>query len=351
MIKSRASKAECEVNIMAWYNTSGNDFDTVLSSRVRFARNIAGYPFAPDLPEKSAEKIISDVCKVYDGKDFKRIDFEKLSGAEAASYVEKHYVSPEFTAVKGPHTLLLNEGTGTAIMICEEDHVRLQSILPGLALEDAYRTACEYDDMLDKELDIAYDERLGYLTHCPTNLGTGMRASVMMFLPALTMTGKINALAIQLSKIGLTMRGLFGEGTESKGNLYQISNQVTLGISEEETLKKLGDIVAQINEQERKLRTTLRSENSDWLCDRIMRAEGTLKYAHMLSSSEFTELFSDIRLGIALGIIHDIDYMTLSSLLVEIMPATLTLSLDKKPKTEAERDRARAAHVKNVLNK
>lgn len=334
---------------MAWYNTLGDNFDTVISSRVRFARNITGYPFAPDIPDESAKKIIESVCKAYEGKDFKRIDFTDITNVEAASYMEKHYVSPEFAGEKGPHTLLLNENLGMAIMICEEDHVRIQSILPGLALDDAYKTACAYDDMLDSALEIAYDERLGYLTHCPTNLGTGMRASVMMFLPALTMTGRINSLAAQLSKIGLTMRGMFGEGSESRGNLYQISNQITLGISEEETLKKLKDIISQINEQERKLRTSLSGENFDLLCDRIMRAEGIVKYAHMMSSSEFADLFSDIRLGIALGIIHDIDYMTLNELLIGVLPATLTVTLKNKPETEADRDKARATYVREKL--
>lgn len=335
---------------MAWYNKIGNDFDTVLSSRVRFARNISGYPFASKLSEESAKEIISKVSDVYLGEGFTKIDFSDISNTEAASYVEKRYVSREFALKKAPHALLMNETTGSAIMICEEDHVRLQSILAGLALDEAYKIACQYDDLLDKALEISYDEKLGYLTHCPTNLGTGMRASVMMFLPALTMAGRIGALASQLSKIGLTMRGMYGEGSETKGCLYQISNQVTLGMTEEETLKKLSDVISQINEQERKLRSSIRGENYERLRDRIMRSEGILRYAHMISSEELTEHFANIRLGIALGIVADISYAVLGNILIETLPATLTLSLDEKPKSDSERDRARAEYIKKALS-
>ena len=236
-------------------------------------------------------------------------------------------------------------------MVCEEDHIRLQSIQPGLALDEAYRIADQYDGMLDKNLDISFDEELGYLTHCPTNLGTGLRASVMMFLPAITMSNRISELASSLSKIGLTIRGIYGEGSGSKGSLYQISNQITLGICEEETLRKLSDVISQINDQERRLRSSVKDDALEHLRDRILRSEGILKYAHMISSAEFTEHFSNIRLGIALGIITDIGYAELGNLFIESQPATLTLNLEKKPTTEGERDRARAKLIKERLNK
>ncbi|MBR4296479.1 MAG: ATP--guanido phosphotransferase [Clostridia bacterium] len=334
---------------MAWYNKIGNDFDTVISSRVRFARNISGYPFASKLSGEGAKEIISKVSDVYLGEGFTKIDFSDITNTEAASYVEKRYVSREFAIKKTPHALLMNETTGSAIMICEEDHIRLQSILPGLALNEAYKIACQYDDLLDRALEISYDEKLGYLTHCPTNLGTGMRASVMMFLPALTMADRIGVLASQLSKIGLTIRGMYGEGSETKGCLYQISNQVTLGMTEEETLKKLSDVISQINEQERKLRSSIRGENLERLRDRILRSEGILRYAHMMSSEELAEHFANIRLGIALGITANISYAMLGNILIETLPATLTLSLEENPRGEAERDRARAEYIRKAL--
>ena len=336
---------------MAWYNEIGNEFDTVLSSRIRFARNLCGYPFEGKLSHEGAKEIIEKVDSALCTQGFSRHDLLEKTATEAASLVEKHYISREFATKKSPHTFLINENTSASVMICEEDHIRLQTILPGLALTEAYEIATKYDDILDSSLDIAYDEELGYLTHCPTNLGTGMRASVMMFLPALTMAGGISSIASQLSKIGLTMRGMFGEGSESKGGIYQISNQITLGITEEDTIKKLGDIVAQINEQERKLRSSIRGEKLERLRDASLRSEGILKYAHMLSSGEFIEHFSNIRIGISLGIITDISYVTLGKLFIETMPATLTLTEKETPKTGLDRDRARARLCREALGK
>lgn len=334
---------------MAWYNTTGKNTDTVISSRVRLARNLSSYNFTPTLKDEDAQKIIECVSGALDGENFEKLDFSELSTISAAAYIEKHYASREFAAKKGAHTLLFKDEDNIAIMLCEEDHIRLQSILPGLDLESAYANVCKYDDILDSKLDIAYDENLGYLTSCPTNLGTGLRASVMMFLPAITMANRIGTLSNQLSKIGLTIRGMYGEGSESKGCLYQISNQVTLGITEEDTLKKLNDVISQINEQEKSLRGTFEGENRELLCDRILRSEGILRYAHMLSSTEFMKLWADVRLGVSMGIITDIDLNTLGSMLIGAMPATLTLSLDIQPQTSAERDRARAKYIKSIL--
>ena len=336
---------------MSWYNQIGNSFDTVLSSRIRLARNISGFSFDGKLSDEESKEIINKLNIALEGKGFAKIDFSDISKTEAISLVEKHFASREFVAKKSPHALFLNESTSAAIMVCEEDHIRLQTILPGLALEEAFRIACKYDDILDLALDISYDEKLGYLTHCPTNLGTGMRASVMMFLPALTMNRRIGFLASQLSKVGLTIRGLYGEGSEAAGCLYQISNQITLGITEEDTLKKLSDIIAQISEQERKLRMSIKGEELENLKDKILRSEGVLKYAHMLSSSEFLGHFANIRLGIGLGIITDVDYTVLGNLLIETMPALLTLSSSDKPASDLERDRARAKIIRSALGK
>ena len=331
---------------MTWYNDTGKECDTVLSSRIRFARNLSEYPFGSRLSPEKANEIIGKVAPVFENSGFEKIDFTRLSTAEALSYVEKHYVSREFAEKKTPHTLMLNEPCGYAVMLCEEDHRRMQWILPGLALDVAYSSLCKLDDLIDESFDIAYDEELGYLTHCPTNLGTGMRASVMMFLPALTMAGRINGLSNQLSKIGLTMRGLYGEGTASQGSIYQISNQITLGITEESSIKKLEDVIKQITENEKSLRKLINEEKNPALIDRICRAEGTLKHAFMLSSGEFIKLFSDVRLGIDLGIIKSIDYKELGELFIEVMPATLALSDESAPKTEKERDILRAKRIK-----
>lgn len=335
---------------MAWYNTVGKDADTVISSRVRLARNIVGYPFASRLDATGATELIEKVSAPLESAGFRRISFGEISPVMATSYVERHYVSPDFVQKEAPHALLLQEQSGLAVMIGEEDHLRIQSILPGLALADAYQNAARVEKRLDEEFDFAYSEKLGYLTHCPTNLGTGMRASVMMFLPALTRRGYMDALAAQLSKIGLTVRGLFGEGSGAAGCMYQISNQITLGITEQESLDKLADAVAQISESERKARRSVSGEELERLTDRILRAEGTLKYAYRMSSSEFIHLFADVRFGIALGIVKDVTYEQLGTLLVEVMPATLTLSCENTPKTDAARDRIRAQRIQALLS-
>ena len=207
-----------------------NENDVVISSRIRFARNIADYPFINKCDETSAKEIIEKIRKTL-GESFKEIDFSSIDEIDAVSYVESHGVSRDFIKLKLPHSLFVDPDKKIKIMACEEDHIRLQVIYDGFTLDSAYNDACKIDDLLSLNLNIAYDETLGYLTQCPTNIGCAMRASVMMFLPALTMAGKINGLANQLSKIGLTMRGLYGEGTAAQGSLYQISNQITLGIT------------------------------------------------------------------------------------------------------------------------
>jgi protein arginine kinase len=335
--------------MMSWYNTVGKATDTVISSRVRLARNINGYPFASRLDVAGANEIIEKVSVPLEASGFRKINFADLSPIMATSYVERHFVSPEFATKEAPHALLLQEQSGIAVMVCEEDHLRIQCILPGLSLEEAYLNASRTEKRLDEDFDFAYSAELGYLTHCPTNLGTGMRASVMMFLPALTRGGYMDSLATQLSRIGLTVRGLFGEGSGAAGCMYQISNQITLGITEEETLKKMNEAIKQITESEHKARKSITGDALDRLTDRVLRSEGTLKYAYMMSSSEFIKLFADVRFGIALGIIEDITYEQLGTLLVEAMPATLTLSAENAPKTEAARDKLRAQRIRSIL--
>lgn len=333
---------------MAWYDVKGNDADVVFSSRVRFARNIEGFAFGKHLASEDAKKII-DMTEKALGKDFVRTDMSEISPLLAQSMVEKHLISHDFAAAKGERALFSNENKSVSVMTCEEDHLRLQCILPGLSLRDAYRFACECDDLLDASLPIAFDERLGYLTHCPTNLGTGLRASVMLFLPALTEGNMIAGLAHQLGKIGLTMRGLYGEGSESRGCLYQISNQITLGASEEELLAKLEEAVQSIMEKERALRGGVAGEMKERRSDRIGRSFGVAQYATLMTSEEFFRIFADLKLGVALGEIPDLSHEALHALLINSLPATLTLQAADKPESAHARDRARATFIKNAL--
>ena len=333
---------------MAWYEVKGNDADTVFSTRIRFARNLKGFRFDQGLTEADANAIIDRVGNALGTQDFTRTDLDTLSPTEAQSLVEQHLISREFAVKKGPHALFRNDNKSVSVMACEEDHIRLQCILPGLALRDAYRFACECDDALDASLELAFDEKLGYLTHCPTNLGTGLRASVMLFLPAIHAQGGIPSLARQLAQIGLTMRGLYGEGSDSRGSLYQISNQVTLGLSEEEILKKLEDAVSTVIERERALRRGVEGEAAERRADRIRRAEGALRYATLMSSEEFFNHYTDIKLGIALGIVDSIRDEALNALLIRVLPATLTLGAAQKPENEHARDRLRATLIHNA---
>lgn len=331
---------------MKWYEMQGKDKDVVISSRVRLARNIDGYPFPSRLDEKSAQEVISKVRAAF-GDAYTYTDLTALTPLEIRGYVERQEISQDLANAKGPHGLLTSDKSGVSVMVCEEDHMRLQCVMSGLALKEAYELVAEADDVADSALDIAFDEKLGYLTHCPTNLGTGMRASVMMFLPAMTMSRQIQSLSAQLQKLGLTVRGMYGEGSSAEGCIYQISNQITLGITEEETLDKLSKIIDQIVVSERQLRESV--GKNDELCDRIARAEGVFRYAKMISSSEFMKLYADLRLGISTDITQGISFEKLDSLLVRIMPANLMLESEQLSADEKQRDKLRAEKIRSII--
>lgn len=334
---------------MYWYETKGKDNDIFVSTRVRLARNIEDYPFDGRLSEAGAREIADKVRSAFendDGYSYKEIS--SLAENEKLSMVEKHIISPEAAEKKTLSALVENKDEGIYIMLCEEDHIRIQAIKPGFDLKGAMESAFEADDKIDSCIKIAFDEKLGYLTHCPTNLGTGMRASVMMFLPALTMSGKIKGIQRELSQLGLTVRGITGEGSAAKGCLYQFSNCVTLGLCEEEIIENLNETVKKIADTERHLRESYKKSRPDELCDKAMRALGCMKYAHMISTQELYNLYADVRLGISLGIINNITEQETDALLISCMPATLTLE-EKKELTPAERDVKRAQKLKTLL--
>ena len=331
---------------MAWYNTKGKESDVIVSSRVRFARNIADYPFESKLDETSCREIIEKVSKAL-GNEFEEISFKEMTEIESLALVEKHYISRNFANKKSPRALLKNNDV--AVMVCEEDHVRLQSIKAGLALDEAYEQAKKYEEKLKANLNIAFDSKLGYLTHCLTNLGLGMRVSVMMFLPALTMTRSIERLSAQLSNLGLVVRGMYGEGSSPEGCLYQISNRVTMGVSEKDTIKKLNEIALKIAEQERQARKMLISDNYSDMADRVCRAYGIMKYARTMSSKEFLKLFADVRLGIFYGLVENVDYETLGNVMIGVLPANLIMNNGGKSIGERDRDVLRADYIRKNI--
>lgn len=236
-----------------WYRQNGAEGDVVISTRVRLARNLTGVPFPASMNPEQKQSVVEAVFAALQPVEetFQLADMGKLSPRDALSLVERHLISPEFARSGAGSALLLTEDEGTALMVNEEDHLRLQVMRPGLDLDGAYEQADRLDTVLDETLHFAFDQRLGYLTQCPTNLGTGMRASLMLHLPALQERGAIQQLAVTVSKLGLTIRGMYGEGTKPQGAIYQLSNQVTLGISEREAIDNLKGIAAQIIREER----------------------------------------------------------------------------------------------------
>lgn len=333
---------------MSWYQVKGAEADTVISSRIRLARNINGYTFGKRLSAEDAKEILCQVEKTL-SEDYTRTDMDALSSVSARALVEQHLISPDFASLKAPRALFRNDKKSIYLMALEEDHIRLQCILPGLSLQDAYRLAAECDEALNEALDIAFDDKLGYLTHCPTNLGTGLRASVMLFLPAMTERRMIPSLQHQLQKIGLTIRGMYGEGSAAHGCIYQISNQITLGLSVEDILRNLEDAVGSIITKERALRKNVTDEAALLREDRCRRAEGVLHFAKCISSEEFFSLYRDVKLGICEGIITSITHETLNTLFISVMPAMLVQNESPAPKTALARDVLRAEFIKKAL--
>lgn len=339
--------------MIKWYEKSGSQGDVVISTRLRLARNIREYPFPAKLNADQRQKVEQAVkdavmnCVDSIDKNFRFLNMEDMPQTEAVSLVERHLVSPEFISDRKGRGLILADDESISIMINEEDHLRIQVMQEGLSLNEAYDLADRLDSMLNGRLDFAFDERLGYLTQCPTNLGTGMRASLMLHLPALQESGTMGRIAANLSKLGLAIRGTYGEGTEPVGAMYQLSNQVTLGLSEREAIQNLSSIAMQLVSQERAAREAL-VKNIETQ-DVIFRSVGILQNARMLNNEEFMKLISNIRLGISTGLITNISYDTVNSLIVQVQPATIMLPGQKKL-TPAQRDVLRAEIVSERLS-
>lgn len=326
--------------------------DVVISTRIRLARNLKDYPFPCKLNSQGREKVIEKVRDAVKksnspvASDFSFIKMSELTSSQSVSLVEKRLVSPEFISDTDGRALLISKDECFSIMINEEDHIRLQVITKGFSLEQAYDTADKLDTLLDENLDFAFDEKLGYLTQCPTNLGTGMRASVMLHLPALEKSRAINRIAGNLSKLGLTIRGAHGEGTEPKGALYQLSNQVTLGISEKAAIENLKNITEQLIAQENQARERLCSSID--IQDAISRSLGILRSALVISHDEALKLLSNVRLGIVSKQITDVSTETIDKLMLAVEPATLTVTLNKNLSAH-DRDIERANLIRAEL--
>ena len=333
-----------------WYEKAGNCGDVVISTRVRLARNLKQYPFparATDKQREAVEQKVKDALLSGNSilsKEFRFLPLESASEEEAVSLVERHIVSPEFISDRRGKAVLISEDESISIMINEEDPLRIQVLREGLSLKEAAETADRIDTLLSETLDFAYDSEFGYLTQCPTNLGTGLRASVMLHLPALTESGAMPRVSSNLSKLGLTLRGTYGEGSKITGALYQLSNQITLGLSESEAVENLRAITVQLMEEERKARSQM-SENIAWQ-DKIDRAAGILKTAR----SECMELLSYIRLGLSTGVLQGVTTQELNALMVNAQPATLMAKAGKQL-DQNQRDILRAQMAREACAK
>ncbi|MCQ4950469.1 ATP--guanido phosphotransferase [Bittarella massiliensis (ex Durand et al. 2017)] len=337
-----------------WYFQSGPEGDVVISSRIRLARNVGDLPF-PDL--MSARQRAAFIQRVQaavenaafgEGLQLRYVDVGALDQSHRMALVERHLISLEMAKAGGG--LLLSDDETVSVMLCEEDHLRIQIMGAGLCCEGCWQLADRLDDLLDEGLHFAFDERWGYLTHCPTNLGTGMRASVMVHLPALERSGYLRSLINSAYKLGITIRGTYGEGTSAEGSFYQISNQLSLGLSEKQVRDNLAAVVRQLAAEERRQRAQFCAEDPLAFEDRVYRALGVLENARLLSHREVIDCVSQLRLGIAGQVVEKLDFFTAARLLGET-GANSIAAAHPEAQSARERDRIRAQIVRDILGR
>lgn len=334
---------------MIWYNDLNDGI--ILSTRIRLARNIEKTPFPSILKKEEKEKVrgmLSDSILKSNStlsKDFELFKLDEMTAVEKSAMAEEHLISPQMIKdYEG--AVLVNKDKTMSIMLMEEDHIRLQIIKGGYCLDEAFDLADKVDNVMEESLTYAFDEKFGYLTACPTNVGTGMRASVMMHLPALVMTGNITRVLQSFSGMGIAVRGLYGEGTDAEGALYQISNSVTLGLSETEIIEKLKTVVERISEMEKQAREMLMKNREDDLKDKLMRSYGILKYAVKITSKEAKTMLSEVMLAQNMGIIDSDGKMTPLELIIKTSPSVISGDGGLSPE---ERDKKRAELIRNNL--
>lgn len=323
-----------------------------ISGRVRLARNLSSIPFPVRMTPEQAEEVIKKVWDAFQSSALK--DTVKLIKANEAdkltlaSLSEKHLISPDFLEGTLPRGVIISEDEKISVMINEEDHIRIQVFAEGESLSSAYETADKIDTLLSEKLDIAFHEKFGYLTACPTNAGTGMRASFMLHLPALTMSNSINSVLTWANKLGLAVRGIYGEGSRAKGAIYQLSNQITLGATETDIINRVNSAANELSNKEDMVRDTIYENNKVKITDKCMRSYGILTNAYALTSDEAFSLASDTIMGISLGILDNISQKSVTDALFKTLPATLALS-DKEHSDPTSRDILRAKYMRENL--
>ena len=337
-----------------WLRGSGPESDIVMSSRIRLARNLAEYPFirrCNDFDRVNIEASVRERLEQSgDFEEFTFIDVAELDNLDRQLLVERQLISRELSDAEGARAVAIDEAERISLMINEEDHLRLQVMKSGLDLDEAWQQINTVDNNVEQQLNYAFHPDLGYLTACPTNVGTGMRVSVMLHLPALVIAGQIDKVFNSLQKINLTVRGLYGEGSQAMGDFYQISNQVTLGKSEESLVEHVGSIVPSVISYERKARDVLIKDGNHDLFDQVSRAYGLLQNAQQISSEETMHLLSKVRMGINLGLIGDLEIPEVNKLFIQTQPAHLQKLRGGLPDS-ANRNRARASYLHRHLKR
>ncbi|WP_353893401.1 protein arginine kinase [Proteinivorax hydrogeniformans] len=343
-------KGFIDKNLSRWIQEQeGKTSEVVLSSRIRLARNLNDIPFPFLADSTDQSKVVELVRDAMEGqKDFSYLSRKNLSLEDRQALMEKHLISMQLVNDNKDSGLWLNKDESASIMVNEEDHIRIQVLLPGFELEEARKKADELDDALEQKLNYGFNEEKGYLTSCPTNVGTGLRASVMVHLPGLVLTKQINKVLTAVSQLGLAVRGIYGEGSEAAGNILQISNQITLGQREEEIIDNIKRVTKQIIDHEHNARKWLLNEKKIEIKDKVHRAYGVLSNAYTISSKEALELLSQVKLGIDLQLLDKESSQIFKELIVLIRPGYLQKLYGQKL-SEKQRDIKRAEVIRERL--
>jgi protein arginine kinase len=333
-----------------WLRGDGPESDIVMCSRIRLARNLADFPFTNRANRSERAEIEATIKSALHAADRQLyyIDVNALNGLDRQFLVERQLISRELAAGEGPRGVAIGPRENVSIMVNEEDHLRIQVMHSGFGLPEVWERINALDDRLEENLTYAFSPQLGYLTACPTNVGTGIRVGVMLHLPALVQTKQIEKVFRALHKINLAVRGLYGEGTQAFGDFYQISNQQTLGKSEMELIRDLSGVVPQVIAYERTARQALLNERRQYLHDQVSRAYGVLKTAHTITSEETMHLLSSVRMGINLGLIDDLEIPTVNELFIQTQPAHLQKIQKVGPDID-DRNVARATYLRSRL--
>ena len=341
--------------LLSWFGTTGEASDVVLSSRVRLARNFDRLPFPNRANQKQLAQVQNLISSVFtkieavSGQPYDVVGMDAITEVERNILAEKQLISTRMAKTPEYRSAYISEDRNVSILINEEDHLRIQCMASGLNLAQPFDDASKIDDVIEEKLDLAFDERLGYMTTCPTNLGTGLRASVILHLPGLVYTRNMHNITNIAQQLGISVRGLYGEGSETVGNMFIVSNQLTLGFSEQGLIENLTSSVSEIVSHERRARKALVAYSKTRLEDAVWRAYGILQYARSLGESEVLELISKVRMGIDMGLLHGAPPERFSEILIASRPSYIRNLVGNDNLSQAELDRKRAEMVRRVL--